>query len=264
MGIMFGSWTNKCSHIALIFLFLGAINCFNRNPPLALRPVTRNNHASHQSWSTVLSRSTLRISVDKLPITITPSHVNIDADELVRIFNRLADKLILLDIPEAGQPGLINCCHSGCDNCDFARIFDIMTSARSKWIPLYHYREFVDGRSHEPSWVGIFKDPQSSTGCTNTLSSISEQEFIQRVQQLQCQMSLGPPSIADAIPSEISLSQLWNAILSNSLNQDPNGETISAEDFAVALSVLCHEEHGATWVAFRRGLCQSSRFETNR
>lgn len=70
----------------------------------------------------------------------------ISEDELAKVFCRLADKQLLLDVPGAGTPELANCCHGGCSNCDFSRIFDEMNSARPKWIPLYTHRVLIDGR----------------------------------------------------------------------------------------------------------------------
>ena len=48
--------------------------------------------------------------------------------ELIKLFGRLADKELLLDIPGAGTPEMMNCCHGGCSNCDYSRIFDYMSS----------------------------------------------------------------------------------------------------------------------------------------
>ena len=46
-----------------------------------------------------------------------------DEVELTKLFGRMADKVLLLDVPGAGTVEMMNCCHGGCDNCDFARIF---------------------------------------------------------------------------------------------------------------------------------------------
>lgn len=48
--------------------------------------------------------------------------------ELIKLFGRLADKELLLDVPGAGTPEMMNCCHGGCSNCDYSRIFDSMSS----------------------------------------------------------------------------------------------------------------------------------------
>ena len=45
-----------------------------------------------------------------------PQMSSLDERELAKIFGRLADKMILLDVPGAGTPEMVNCCHGGCDN----------------------------------------------------------------------------------------------------------------------------------------------------
>ena len=69
-------------------------------------------------------------------------------EELARVFGRIADKYIYLD-ESAGQ-----CCHSGCDNCEFRYDFDVMRAARPKWLVTYKERAF-DSATHRAKWVSI-------------------------------------------------------------------------------------------------------------
>ena len=57
------------------------------------------------------------------------SHVDHEL-ELAKVFCRIADDYLLLDVPGAGTPEMKNCCHGGCDNCNFSRIFDEMESGK--------------------------------------------------------------------------------------------------------------------------------------
>ena len=52
-----------------------------------------------------------------------PQMSSLDERELAKTFGRLADKMILLDVPGAGTPEMVNCCHGGCDNCDYSSRF---------------------------------------------------------------------------------------------------------------------------------------------
>lgn len=45
-----------------------------------------------------------------------------------------------------GTPEMMNCCHGGCDNCDYSHVFDYMSSAR--------YAEYVFSRPSYWSTVG--------------------------------------------------------------------------------------------------------------
>ena len=54
-----------------------------------------------------------------------------------QVFARLADKKLLLDVPGAGTPEMKDCCHGGCDNCDYSRVFDEMNAGKAKWVACY-------------------------------------------------------------------------------------------------------------------------------
>lgn len=162
-----------------------------------------------------------------------------DETEVAKLFNRMCDKYLLLDVPGAGSPGMINCCHGGCDNCDFSHVFDEMTSGRPKWVALYSYRRHQDGRDHIAPWSRLF----SSDG-----GRIGENEFIERFPTLPCVgFSMGPSTAVSPSdpPSRDALLQLWNVIIQNGGGADKT--TISAEEMATALKTSTGAEHGATW-----------------
>jgi len=162
-----------------------------------------------------------------------------DETEVAKLFNRMCDKYLLLDVPGAGTPGMINCCHGGCDNCDFSHVFDEMTSGRPKWVALYPYRRHQDGRDHTAPWSRLF----SSDG-----GRISEIEFVERFPNLPCVgFSMGPSTSVSPSdpPSRDALLQLWSVLVRNGGGVDET--TISAEEMANALKASTGAEHGAVW-----------------
>ena len=86
-----------------------------------------------------------------------PAEVVVDERELIKLFSRLADDYLLLDIPDAGTPGMMNCCHGGCDNCAYSHIFDNLSAGRPKWVPLYASRQLIDGRTHTSPGGACFR-----------------------------------------------------------------------------------------------------------
>lgn len=176
-----------------------------------------------------------------------------DARELTKIFNRVADKYLLLDVPGAGTPGMINCCHGGCDNCAFSHVFDEMSSGRAKWVALYPYRQHTDGRDHSAPWSRLFFDATSAP----TLR-LSKTEFCERFASLPClPMSMGPPaSVPPDEPLEPdTLEQLWRALQRGLQSKGGDGgddEHLGADDFARALASLTGAEHGAIYSEFAR------------
>jgi len=133
---------------------------------------------------------------------------SIDQIELTKVFGRIADKNLLLDIPGAGTPEMANCCHGGCDNCNYSHIFDSLSSGRPKWIALYTTREFADGRSHISMWSEIFKNDEY----------LNEESFISQLSSLPYKLCLGPSITINANddgPSSDALKLLWNRILNN-------------------------------------------------
>ena len=61
----------------------------------------------------------------------SPANEKVDEVDLIKIFGRIAEKTLFGD-GSAGQ-----CCHSGCSDCEWRYSFDILQSARPKWIPTY-------------------------------------------------------------------------------------------------------------------------------
>jgi hypothetical protein len=159
--------------------------------------------------------------------------------DLTKIFNRFADNYLLLDVPGAGSPGMMQCCHSGCDNCEFARIFDCMTSGRVKWVALYSFRQLIDGRDHSPPWQGVFADSADR--------GVDLPTFIERVRRLPMQLSIGPGITVPLDEEDLSadsLAHLW-ALLGG-------GDTMTAAQMAEGLRARTGAAHGATWVEFKK------------
>ncbi len=61
---------------------------------------------------------------------------DVDVKEYIKIFGRLGEKMIFGD----ASAGL--CCHSACENCEWRYSFDVLQSARPKWIPTYRVNKF--------------------------------------------------------------------------------------------------------------------------
>ena len=153
--------------------------------------------------------------------------------ETARLFNRFSDKYMLLDVEGAGSPGMINCCHSGCDNCEYRFRFDEMASGRAKWVPLYADRKHVDGRSHLAPWSMIFFDTwedfekaKEEISVENTFlhtkrgdsMSIDMNKFISKVQDIPPAVSIGPPSgVGEEPPSEPFLIEFWGKLTSTAI-----------------------------------------------
>lgn len=149
----------------------------------------------------------------------------------------MADKNLLLDIPGAGTPGMMNCCHGGCDNCDYARVFDNLSSGRPKWIATYLDRQLIDGRSHTSRWSSIFQNTKDG--------SISKTEFIDRFSKLQYQLCLGPQSSVspDELPTIDSMNTLWDVLIGDA----NESETLTPELMTYSLKKITGVEHGITW-----------------
>jgi hypothetical protein len=133
----------------------------------------------------------------------------LDSRELTKIFGRFAAKSILLDIPGAGTPEMANCCHGGCDNCNYSHSFDNLSAGRAKWVPTYSTRTLIDGRSEKAPWANIFDSPDS------TGEAIDKATFIERIQQLPYEMSMGPGTSvpADETPLESAVEAFWDILV---------------------------------------------------
>lgn len=136
----------------------------------------------------------------------------LDSRELTKIFGRMAAKSILLDIPGAGTPEMANCCHGGCDNCDFSHSFDNLSAGRAKWVPTYCTRTLIDGRSEKAPWANIFDSPENS----ELQESISKATFTKRLRDLPYAMTMGPGTSvpADEVPVDAALEAFWDILLS--------------------------------------------------
>lgn len=136
----------------------------------------------------------------------------LDSRELTKIFGRLAAKSILLDIPGAGTPEMANCCHGGCDNCNFSHSFDNLSAGRAKWVPTYSTRTLIDGRSETAPWAGIF---DSAEDADKSLVRIDKATFRERLQKLPYEMSMGPGTSvpADELPIDGAAEAFWDILL---------------------------------------------------
>lgn len=160
----------------------------------------------------------------------------LDERELAKIFGRLADKMILLDVPGAGTPEMANCCHGGCDNCEYSHVFDQMNAGRAKWVPSYTYRQLIDGREHSSPWLKVFK---------NELE-VTRDEFITRLIDLPYQMNMGSLSVpADEVPKREAVDQFFDALSSGR-------ESISKEKLEEVLPAKVKDKHGVVWNAFKK------------
>ena len=136
----------------------------------------------------------------------------LDSRELTKIFGRLAAKSILLDIPGAGTPEMANCCHGGCDNCNYSHSFDNLSAGRAKWVPTYSTRTLIDGRSETAPWAGIF---DASEEADKSLVRIDKATFRERLQKLPFELSMGPGTTvpADEIPNDGAADAFWDILL---------------------------------------------------
>lgn len=155
------------------------------------------------------------------------------------MFGRLADKILLFDVPGAGTPAMKDCCHGGCDNCAFTRVFDEMRSGRPKWIAHYTFLEHMDGRSHRPSWVTqLFED--------DITRGLSEPEFVSKLQSISYSTPLGPQKSFSEPPSNEASFELFRRLSGGK-------GSLNAVDMASALQSLTGVPHGSTWKEFRAG-----------
>lgn len=209
---------------------------FTRGMLLALSLTTASAFTTRYSfirggpaWSAILS-------------TEAPSAPLTDEGEMTKLFGRLADNLILLDVPGAGTVEMNNCCHGGCDNCPYSRIFDELRAGRPKWVAHYTYQEHIDGRNHSPPWVkAIFGE--------NGSDSIGPDAFTERLASIPFKATLGPMKSvpADEPPSPAACARFFEVLANGS-------SEITAETMAASLGRLSGEEHGSLYRDFKSGL----------
>jgi len=161
-----------------------------------------------------------------------------------RLFGRLADKKLLLDVPGAGTPEMRQCCHGGCDNCDYSRVFDEMNAAKPKWVACYAHRRLIDGREHEPPWVALFAD-----------GALTARAFADRVNDVDYRPSMGPAAVKDGDDSvdEAAAVAFFEDLLQRA-GVAPTTDELTADQFAQGLAALSGERHGAVWRRFLAGL----------
>jgi hypothetical protein len=127
------------------------------------------------------------------------SSSEIDVKEYIKIFGRLGEKMIFGD----SSAGL--CCHSACDDCEWRYTFDVLQSARPKWIPTYRENKFEDGREHIAKWSGIFEGEEP----------VNKEQFNERLAAIKFEMPLGPAGFLTAKQAELSpeaLDAFWHYI----------------------------------------------------
>lgn len=195
-------------------------------------------------------------ALDEEPV-VSSGKYDIDV-EMAKVFNKLAEKKLLLDVPGAGTIEMSQCCHSGCDNCEFARIFDEMNSGRAKWIPTYGDMKHVDNRNHVAKWMNLFVDDADEFSELETLldtqgnknvltismedlmndSDISSEQqalrmkyssdekaisfdtFRERLESLKSVVTMGPPSGCTGDIDTGFLKQFYDKVLSTSKSLD--------------------------------------------
>ena len=131
---------------------------------------------------------------------------------------------------------MMNCCHGGCDNCDFSHIFDEKNAARVKWVPCYEYRKLIDGRDHTSLWTNVLE-------CENNHNTINFDVFKKNVLSLRSQMSMGvPPSFSTTDNlNESTIAAFWEEIIHHKGDNEDIGsfqQHISKEEVNSNFSLL--------------------------
>merc|ERR1719231_144343 len=142
--------------------------------------------ATAAAWTPAAPRRTLRATA--LRSTVDAEAQTLTDIDIASVFGRLADKKLLLNVPFAGTPDMKDCCHGGCDNCDFSRIFDEMNAGRPKWVLCYDYCELIDGRNVAPGWAAMFEGEGGA---------LARDEFAAALSALPYRPSMGPKVSVD-------------------------------------------------------------------
>mmetsp|Transcript_14059 Transcript_14059/g.43438 ORF Transcript_14059/g.43438 Transcript_14059/m.43438 type:complete len:210 (-) Transcript_14059:45-674(-) len=151
-----------------------------------------------------------------------------------QVFGRLADKKLLLDVPGAGTPEMRDCCHGGCDNCDYSRVFDEMNAGKAKWVACYLTREHSDGRRHEAPLASIFGDDETLTA----------DAFVERLADLEPKPTMG------ARPADV-MAEFDGAGAAGVFRVLSRGEdAVDVTTFTATLQDLSGEAHGVPWKKF--------------
>lgn len=226
--------------------------------------IAKSRRESSISSSRISLSSALISTSSEADVEVAAAELDVPT-EMAKLFNRMSDKYMLLDVEGAGSPGMINCCHSGCDNCEFRFRFDEMSAGRAKWVPLYADRKHIDGRYHVAPWAAIFFDNNSefekakeevSAEAPFLLTdrgdamSITMDRFVSKMRAMVPVLSLGPPSgICTSPPSTEFLHLFWKKLV-NAADVAPDSESLSPKQMSSALEGLTKAEHGANWRQF--------------
>lgn len=201
-------------------------------------------------WGCELGRPVGRRSALVAPAVDTDAEVAAagllsDPLEQAKLFGRLADKELLLDVPGAGTPEMRDCCHGGCDNCDYSRIFDQMRAGKPKWVAGYAERELIDGRRHVPRWRAAFGGEGVDAD-----APLDRAAFIEAIAALEYVPSMGPRTPAPPAgepPSPVALGAFFDALAGDS-------GALSANQMGESLCTLTGQEHGSMWAPFSSSL----------
>eukprot|EP00290_Baffinella_frigidus_P009461 CAMPEP_0180140236 /NCGR_PEP_ID=MMETSP0986-20121125/14088_1 /TAXON_ID=697907 /ORGANISM="non described non described, Strain CCMP2293" /LENGTH=236 /DNA_ID=CAMNT_0022082651 /DNA_START=105 /DNA_END=815 /DNA_ORIENTATION=+ len=150
--------------------------------------------------------------------------------EFVKIFGRLGEKTLFGD----GSAGA--CCHSGCENCEWRYTFDILQSARPKWIPAYSEKIFDDGREHHPKWKTLFADE----------AKIGKEAFLANLKGLKFDMPLGPAGFLTAKQADYSDEAgdaVWERL-------SKGKDTLTTKQMSIRLRKMSPGEEGIMWSDF--------------
>lgn len=149
----------------------------------------------------------------------------VDVKEYIKIFGRLGEKMIFGD----ASAGL--CCHSACDDCEWRYTFDVLQSARPKWIPTYRQNRFEDGREHIAKWSGIFEEGEEP---------VNKEQFNERLAAIKFEMPLGPAGFLTAKQADLSpevLDAFWDYI-------SRGKPTLTAKQFSIRLRKMLASPDG--------------------
>jgi hypothetical protein len=147
------------------------------------------------------------------------------------VFGRLADRKLLLDVPGAGTPEMKDCCHGGCDNCDYSRIFDEMNAGKAKWVACYLERELIDGRCHEAPAKALFGDDEC----------LSIDEFVARLGALEPRPCMGarPADVGGEFDTAAAAAVIRKLVA--------GADDVDRAAWGAALASISGQAHGVAW-----------------
>mmetsp|Transcript_117 Transcript_117/g.261 ORF Transcript_117/g.261 Transcript_117/m.261 type:complete len:229 (-) Transcript_117:317-1003(-) len=170
-----------------------------------------------------------------------PQQNDIDLEDAVKLFGRLAETYILLD-PTDGK-----CCYNGCDDCAFrlpdgSYPMDEQSAEHPTWIPSYIIRYADEETEHESKWSSkLFSDMRLT---------LSKEQFVQYLTQLDYAPPLGGPyveSSAADITETAAAEALFDVIAKGK-------EKMSRQKMSVRIKQLSGGEDNMTWTKFQAAL----------